>query len=179
MRLNQQLNSTRKESLWLIQHQKGAHAVKKSVRALVTASAMSVPALLALAMPSSAHADFTVCNETSRKVQVAVAFIDRGENEMVSKGWYFVNPNGCDLLVATSQTTDPTGYYFYAHDVDGSNVWQGDAEFCTTSAKFTIVAPDDRYACQHNGGEYQSFTFVEAPSGNFRQRLSDGTPKID
>ena len=98
--------------------------MKTSIRATVLASAMGIPALVALASSSSAHADFSVCNDTSTKVYVAYAYIDKVDG-FISRGWRTLNPNGdCRTVVSTSQTSDPSGYFYYAKAADGSGVWE-------------------------------------------------------
>ena len=154
-----------------------------STRTKVMASAIGIPALLALASPGSAHADFSVCNDTSTKVDVAYAYIDNVDG-FVSRGWRTLNPGGdCRLMVRTSQTSDPSGYFYYAEAVDGSGVWEDKSHrelFCTVDRAFKIeksAALGDE--CRQMGGEIHNFYFVEAPSGNATRHLSDGSTKFD
>jgi len=157
--------------------------MKTSIRATVLASAMGIPALVALASSSSAHADFSVCNDTSTKVYVAYAYIDKVDG-YISRGWRTLNPNGdCRTVVSTSQTSDPSGYFYYAKAADGSGVWEDKRNqelFCTLDGRFKIdkaAALGDE--CGRMGGEVHRFYFVEAPSGNVTRHLSDGRPKFD
>ena len=100
----------------------------------VMASAIGILALPVLAWPSPAHADFTVCNKTSKTVWVAYGYLGAAEGDWVSKGWRKLRGGGhCEMLVASSETSDPTGYFFYA---DG---WEGKQRFCTTQQSFRIV----------------------------------------
>ena len=152
-----------------------------AVRTLVIASAIGIPALGVLAWPSPAHADFTVCNSTSTKVYVAYGYIDPVDG-LVSRGWKTLNPGGdCRMMVSSSQTSDPHNYFFYAAGSGGSGVWQGTGRdnFCTTNKSFRIGRDIGEAACKHMGGEWHSFEYVESPSGNLRQTLTDGSTKFD
>lgn len=158
--------------------------VQMSTRTVtIAAAAIGIPAIVALASPSSAHADFSVCNDTSTKVDVAYAYIDKVDG-FVSRGWRTLNPGGdCDMMVSTSQTSDPTGYFYYAEAEDGSGVWEDMSRqelFCTVDSAFKIdksAALGDE--CGQMGGEVHNFYWVEAPSGNATRHLSDGKTKFD
>jgi uncharacterized membrane protein len=128
------------------------------------ASAIGSLALPVLAWPSPAHADLTVCNETSQTVRVAVSYLGPS-GSIVSERWYKLNPGGaCRLLVSSSQTIDPNHYSVSAHTKDWSQSWGGGGDLCTTSKPFTIVDAAKLAKCSHNGGRMSSFFFVTSPS---------------
>jgi uncharacterized membrane protein len=152
-----------------------------AMRTMVIASAIGVPALGVLAWPSPAHADFTVCNKTSRELTVAVGYIQNptpSDLSFVTEGWYTLRAGGqCKKLVLSSETSDPHNYFYYAHG--GGLRWEGDVALCTTQQPFTIVRSDDENACAHNGGQIQNFVHVPSTSGNLRQSLGDGSQPFD
>jgi len=96
---------------------------KPSVRALVIASGISFPSLLALALPGAAHADLTVCNNSGEMVRVAVGY--SAADGPVSGGWWTFDPNECGRLVSDDQVVDRTTYWVYAEQLDGGGTWEG------------------------------------------------------
>jgi uncharacterized membrane protein len=150
---------------------------KSSVRALVIASGISFPSLLALALPGAAHADLTLCNNSGEMVRVAVGY--SAADGPVSGGWWTFDPNECGRLVSDDQVVDRTTYWVYAEQLDGGGTWEGDMRMCTTRQKspFTIHLA----GCADRGFVVHNFSEVAAPHGNVTTHLrsSGGRGNID
>jgi len=153
------------------------------MRAIIVAAGASLFTLGSLVWPSTAVADYEVCNKTDTDVYVAYGFINPAGGGWATKGWRRVDANGeCELLVKSGWTSDPHHYWAYAEEVGGGRVWSGESPFCTTNNSFGIVGPQnaDNW-CANRGYQTRYFFHVEAPDGNWRTNLttSDGGQPID
>jgi uncharacterized membrane protein len=153
---------------------------QKAIRGAVIASAMGIPALCAVAWPSPARADFTVCNQTALPVTVAVAHVSPDGTEFMSEGWWTLGGGGdCKMLVATSETADRTTYYLYGHG-DGGRVWKGDHPFCTTERAFTIHdALQPPQLCAERGYDSRNFQEEKSTTVDHTTNLTDGSVRYD
>ena len=120
-----------------------------------------------LAGESSAQADFRICNLTSSRVSVALAYTDG--QQWVSEGWWNLKPTDCDNLV-----TGPLAaqfYYVYAMDERGGE-WKGKFFMCTHDREFKIEGRQDCYA-----RGYERTGFFEVDTGkdakNWTVQLTD------
>jgi len=68
--------------------------------------------------PASAYADFRMCNNTSNRVSVALAYTD-GQN-WTSEGWWNLKPSDCDVLLRGTLAAE--FYYVYAMDERGGEI---------------------------------------------------------
>lgn len=156
------------------------NSMKMPVRAVFIAAAMTIPTLFGLALPGSAHADLSVCNNTSETVRVAAGY--SAVEGLVSGGWWIINPNGCARVVGDDEVADRTRYWVYAEEVGGGDVWEGgtengDMEMCTAASPFTIHVD----GCADRGFVVHNFSALVAPSGSMRTHIrhSGGGGNID
>lgn len=145
--------------------------------AVFVAAAMSVPALLGLALPGSAHADLVVCNNTPHAVRVAVGYST--VKGLTSGGWWDLKPNGCKRMVGDDEVADRTRYWVYAEEIGGGHTWEGDMDMCTTKVRspFTVR----RAGCADRGFVVHNFYELVAPSGSMTThlRLNGGRGNMD
>lgn len=147
------------------------------MRAVVLITAVGGLMCGALAGAGTANADFTVCNPNGKTVEAAYGFVNPGVGGgFVTRGWRKIAPGGCEVLVYSSQTSDPHNYFVYAEEIDGPTNWPGDSPLCTTSEKFVIVGPQTADWCSDRGYKTVWFTHVESASGNHTSHLRGGTP---
>ena len=107
------------------------------------------------AAAGSAHADFRLCNNTTGRVSVAMAYTD-GEAWM-SEGWWNLKPSACETLLRGPLAAQY--YYVYAMDERGGE-WKGKAFMCTRDREFKI---DGRENCYVRG--YDRTGFFEIDTG--------------
>jgi uncharacterized membrane protein len=132
--------------------------------------ARTIPWLLigsALATTTPARADFRMCNLTSNRVSVSLAYTD-GQN-WVSEGWWNLKPSDCDTLLRGALAAQ--FYYVYAMDERGGE-WKGKAFMCTSDRAFKIEGRQD---CFVRG--YDRTGFFEVDTGkeakNWTVQLTD------
>jgi uncharacterized membrane protein len=125
--------------------------------------------LASIFFTASARADFRMCNKTSNRVSVALAYTD-GQN-WVSEGWWNLKPLDCDVLLRGGLAAQ--FYYVYAMDERGGE-WKGKAFMCTSDREFKI---DGRQDCYVRG--YDRTGFFEVDTGkdakNWTVQLTDPT----
>ena len=102
--------------------------------------ALVIAALALAAAPSPAAADLRLCNNTTRRVSVSLAYTD-GET-WVSEGWWNLKANACEVLVRGPLAAE--FYYLYAMDERGGE-WKGKAFMCTRDREFRIDGREDCY----------------------------------
>jgi uncharacterized membrane protein len=95
---------------------------------IVTAGFISAPA----------KADFRLCNNTSNRLSVALAYTDGGT--WVSEGWWNLKSSACETLLRGPLAAE--FYYVYAMD-ERSGEWKGKAFMCTRDHEFRIVGRQD------------------------------------
>src|SRR5579883_2494091 len=98
---------------------------RKKARKSIGLLACSLAMLFALA---PARADFRMCNNTSNRVSVALAYTD-GQN-WTSEGWWNLKPSDCDVLLRGTLAAE--FYYVYAMDERGGE-WKGKAYMCAAT----------------------------------------------
>jgi uncharacterized membrane protein len=123
----------------------------------------------AMAPTGSALADFRMCNNTTNRVSVSLAYTDG--QAWVSEGWWNLKPSDCDTLVRGALAAQ--FYYVYAMDERGGE-WKGKAFMCTSDREFKI---DGRQDCFVRG--YDRTGFFEVDTGkdakNWTVQLTDPT----
>ncbi len=97
--------------------------------------------LLTFAVSGAARADFRLCNNTTARVSIAIAYTD-GRN-WLSEGWWNLRPTACETLLRGPLAAQY--YYVYAMDERGGE-WKGKAFMCTRDREFRIEGREDCFA---------------------------------
>ncbi len=142
-----------------------SHSRPKLVRVLTPL--LSVAALVA-AHP--ARADFRLCNMSTNRVSVAIAYTNG--SSWVSEGWWNIKAGACDNLVRGPLAAE--FYYVYAMDERGSE-WKGKAFMCTADHEFRITGRQD---CFVRGFDRTGFFEVDTgrEARNWTVQLTDPAP---
>jgi uncharacterized membrane protein len=128
-----------------------------------------------IAGPGVARADFRLCNNTSSRVSIALAYTD-GQTWM-TEGWWNLKANVCETLLRGPLAAQ----YYYVYGMDeGGGEWRGKAFMCTRDHEFRIEGRQD---CFVRG--YDRTGFFEVDTGkdakNWTVQLTDpaspGMPK--
>jgi uncharacterized membrane protein len=85
-----------------------------------------------------ANADFRLCNNTSSRVSISLAYTEGGT--WISEGWWNLKAAGCETLVRGPLAEE--FYYVYAMDERGGE-WKGQAFMCTRDHEFRITGRED------------------------------------
>lgn len=100
-------------------------------------------AFIALISPicaTPAHAQFRVCNKTPAPVSVAIAF--ETTQDVVSQGWWTVDPDNCTVII--NSPLEKRYYYHYIISNALKFEWRGTYEFCTSNdPQFRINGSQD------------------------------------
>ena len=114
-----------------------------------------------------AAADLRMCNNTSSRVSVALAYTDG--QQWVSEGWWNLKSLDCATLIRGGLAAEY--YYVYAMDERGGE-WKGKAFMCTSDREFKIQGRQD---CFVRG--YDRTGFFEVDTGkdakNWTVQLTD------
>src|SRR4051812_31430136 len=97
---------------------------------------------------------FRLCNKTPSRVGVAIGYKDG--TGWTTEGWWNVNANACETLMAGALVS--RFYYVYAVDYDRGGTWGGQAAMCTRDKMFTIKGIED---CVARGYERSGFFEVD------------------
>jgi uncharacterized membrane protein len=121
----------------------------------------------AWAASAPARADFRLCNNTSNRVSIAIAYTDA--DGWVSEGWWNVKASGCETLVRGPLAAE--FYYAYAMDERGGE-WKGKAFMCTRDREFKINGRND---CFVRGFDRTGFFEIDTgkDSRNWTVQLTD------
>jgi uncharacterized membrane protein len=134
----------------LIADPAGRGRIRGSIRAIALSAGCGIAAVAA---PVAAHADFRMCNNTTTRISVALAYTD-GQS-WVSEGWWNLKSNTCDVLLRGALAAQ--FYYVYAMDERGGE-WKGKAFMCTLDHEFRI---DGRQDCFARGFDRSGFFEVD------------------
>lgn len=136
------------------------------MRALILAALASV---MIPGTSTPARADFRLCNNSSSRVSVALAYTD-GET-WISEGWWNLKPSACEILVRGPLAAEY--YYVYAMDEHGGE-WKGKAFMCTRDREFRIIGRED---CFVRGFDRTGFFEVDTgkEARNWTVQLTDST----
>lgn len=136
-------------------------------RPAVVVLALALAAFCLSAGTSAARADFRMCNNTSARVSVALAYTNGAQ--WVSEGWWNLKSSACETLLRGPLAAQ--FYYVYAMDERGGE-WKGKAFMCTRDREFKI---DGRNDCFVRG--YDRSGFFEVDTGkdakNWTVQLTD------
>ena len=138
-----------------------------SLRNIASLATLVVAAVANLAVCGAARADFRLCNNTSNRVSIAIAYTD-GDG-WVSEGWWNVKASGCETLVRGPLAAQ--FYYAYAMDERGGE-WKGKAFMCTRDREFKITGRSD---CFVKGFDRTGFFEIDTgkDSRNWTVQLTD------
>ena len=145
-------------------------ARKSATRNFAGAAILAGSSLAAFVFVSSAHASFTVCNETPSRIGVSIGYKDlRG---WASEGWWNLAPAQCKRLIEG----DLIARYYYVHamDYERGGWWVGRASMCVHDRKFTARGAT---RCESRG--YRKAKFLEIDTGeepDWTVALSDPPP---
>jgi uncharacterized membrane protein len=133
-------------------------------------AAALIAVLFVAASAGLARADFRLCNNTSNRVSVSIAYTD-GET-WTSEGWWNLKANGCEILVRGPLSAQ--FYYVYAMDEHGAE-WKGKAFMCTRDHEFRITGRQD---CFVRGFDRTGFFEVDTgkDARNWTVELTDPNP---
>ncbi len=127
-----------------------------------------------MVLPQAARADFRLCNNTSSRVSIALAYTD-GQTWM-TEGWWNLKANLCETLLRGPLAAE----YYYVYGMDeGGGEWKGKAFMCTRDREFRI---DGRQDCFVRGYDRTGFFEIDTgkDSKNWTVQLtnpvSPGTP---
>jgi uncharacterized membrane protein len=104
----------------------------------------------------SAEADLRLCNKTASRIGVAIGY--KADEEWKTEGWWNIDENNCETLLAGVLSS--RYYYVYATDYDQGGEWAGRAFMCTRDKEFTIEGVGD---CLARG--FQKTGFFEVDTG--------------
>ncbi|MBX9926582.1 MAG: DUF1036 domain-containing protein [Hyphomicrobiaceae bacterium] len=120
-----------------------------------------------IALVSPAAAQVTVCNASSSRIGVALAYQD--PSGWTSEGWWNIPSQSCETLLKTQV---PSRFiYVHAVDYDRGGDWSGTNMLCTAEKSFAIREADK---CAKTGNK--SSGFFEVDTGDAKEwtiRLSD------
>jgi uncharacterized membrane protein len=125
-------------------------------RKLVIAALSAIAAFVVLASPRPAQASLQICNNSSERIDTAVAYYyDVGlAAAWDSEGWWVLQPGGC----ATVVTWDLDYRYYYVYGNGTNHAWSGDYNFCVnTNDKFDFSDSDTE--CPN--GVYRGFRKID------------------
>jgi uncharacterized membrane protein len=111
-------------------------------------------------MPTSALADFQLCNTTGGRIGVAIGYKD-ADGGWTTEGWWNLSARSCETML--KGTLIARYYYIYAVDYDRGGEWSGHAFMCTRDKEFTIRGTED---CLVRG--YDRTGFFEVDTGEQR-----------
>lgn len=129
----------------------------------------ALAALFALGA-APARADFRVCNNSSARVSVAIAYTNG--SHWVSEGWWNVKTEHCETLLRGPLAAEY--YYAYAMDERGGE-WKGKAFMCTRDREFRI---EGRENCFLRGFDRTGFFEIDTgkDARNWTVQLTDPNP---
>ena len=83
----------------------------------ITRLALTLAAAFLLAMATGAFAaEVTVTNELDVKLSVALAYYDQSSGELVTRGWWHVEPHGQTVIAVDAD--ESRGLYYAAYNKD-------------------------------------------------------------
>jgi len=148
------------------------------MRNLFKSTMLAAVAAGGIAAATPAAADFTVCNRSNTRVDVALGY-NNPQQGWISVGWYVVEPGDCNRALTGSVADDAV--YVYAMGNDG-RFWQAQRNqqggwFCVQNRRFTVrlddVQRNNVINCDGNGRSRQFIRVNTNGNDNFRFNLDD------
>lgn len=141
-----------------------AKSKKLLAMALIVTSASIGNSFIA---PTSAKADFRICNDTKSLIGAALGY--KLEEKWLSEGWFQVPAETCSSLVEGDLNS--RFYYIYAEDADKGGQWRGDVFLCTNEREFKIEGVVDCFKRGHIKTGF--FEIDTANRSNWMVRLTE------
>lgn len=150
------------------------NAPRQSIKTPMTLRAIP-PLALAAALGAGlaaapARAEWTVCNETSYVLQVAIAYDEAGRR--VTEGWTRLRPSDCKAVRRGPLAEGE--HYLYARSSrahrGGLREWSGEAKLCVDSTDFSLAG---EASCEDVGFETRSFIAIDIDDREWRTRLRE------
>jgi uncharacterized membrane protein len=132
---------------------------KPAWRRIALALAATFVLALVFQAPTSAKADFRLCNNTASRVGIAIGYKD--SEGWTTEGWWNLGARSCETLVKGQLVA--RFYYVFAVDYDRGGEWSGKAWMCTRDKEFTVKGIED---CLARG--YDRTGFFEVDTGEQR-----------
>lgn len=130
-------------------------------------------ALLFAAIPRTASAGLSVCNETPSRVGIALGYHDG--SEWVSEGWWHLDGSQCAPVIQSDLSA--RFYYLFAIDFDAGGGWSGLSTLCVAPGEFTIPGREE---CEPRGHHTAGFFEIDtANSPDFTVRLDEASRRPD
>ena len=143
--------------------------IEKTTTRMLTLGLAAFGATLVLGA-TDARADFRVCNDGGETVGVAIGY--RGSDGWVSEGWWHVEPQACEVLVAG--TLSSRFFYLYAENAERSRRWGGEVRMCTAEETFKINGVKDCVARGHSRTGFGEYDTGDQASWTVRLAPTDG-----
>lgn len=124
------------------------------------AAAQVVLLTLVVFAPSTASADFRVCNATQSLVGVAIGY--RATDGWKTEGWWQIDASTCKTLIEGSLSS--RYYYLYAEDAERGGRWDGPVNMCIAKEPFKIVGVNDCFARGFERAGFQEYDTSEQSS---------------
>jgi uncharacterized membrane protein len=132
------------------------------------AAAFALAGFAVVASPSSARADFRVCNATQTLVGVAIGY--RAATGWITEGWWHVEGSTCKTLIEGPLAS--RYYYVYAEDAERGGRWEGPINMCVAEREFKIAGVSDCFARGFQRAGFQEYDTGEQTS--WMVQLTDG-----
>ncbi|MBZ9973972.1 DUF1036 domain-containing protein [Mesorhizobium sp. BR-1-1-10] len=123
----------------------------------VAFSVLSGAALLLAVSTDSAHAEFTVCNQTLDVVNLAVG--QKIDDSDQTDGWWTIGANQCVNVIREELTNRYV--YLYATDVFGHAILSGSTEMCVDRHRFSIRGIDECWQRGHIAARFVEVDTLE------------------
>ncbi|WP_167514683.1 DUF1036 domain-containing protein [Mesorhizobium intechi] len=123
----------------------------------VAFSALFGAALLVIFSPNSAHAEFTVCNQTLDVVNLAVG--QKVDNADQTDGWWTIGANQCVNVIREELAN--RYIYLYATDVFGHAILNGSTEMCVDRRRFSIRGIEECWQRGHIAARFVEVDTLE------------------
>ena len=120
-------------------------------------SALFGAALLVIFSTRSAHAEFTVCNQTLDVVNLAVG--QKVDNADQTDGWWTIGANQCVNVIREELAN--RYIYLYATDVFGHAILNGSTEMCVDRRRFSIRGIDECWQRGHIAARFVEVDTLE------------------
>ena len=140
-----------------------------STSLVITFFASGLSMLGTFLIPTSAHADFRICNDTKSLVGAALGY--KEQEKWLSEGWFQIPAETCSSLIEGDLNS--RFYYIYAEDADKGGQWRGDVFLCTNEREFKIQGVQD---CVPRGHIKTGFFEIDTGNrSNWMVRLTEET----
>ncbi|TPN30938.1 DUF1036 domain-containing protein [Mesorhizobium sp. B2-3-3] len=125
--------------------------------ARVAFSAPFGAALVVILSTNSAHAEFTVCNQTLDVINLAVG--QKVDNADQTDGWWTIGANQCVNVIREELTN--RYIYLYATDVFGHAILGGSTEMCIDRRRFSIRGIEECWQRGHIAARFVEVDTLE------------------